>query len=74
VAFATDKNTFYIQEIAKGDFRLYNRRFTPFRIEDATPSPLITAHKVGVLNEKRCKSAKVETSFLLENYLFISII
>ena len=32
--------------------------FTPFRIEDAqyaTPSPLITAHKVGVLNEKRCK-------------------
>ena len=34
------------------------RRFTPFRIEDAqyaTPSPLITAHKVGVLNEKRCK-------------------
>ena len=31
---------------------------TPFRIEDAqyaTPSPLITAHKVGVLNEKRCK-------------------
>jgi hypothetical protein len=33
-------------------------RFTPFRIEDAqyaTPSPLITAHKVGVLNEKRCK-------------------
>lgn len=45
--FATDKNTFYIQEIAKGDFRLYNRRF---------------------------KSAKVETSFLLENYLFISII
>jgi hypothetical protein len=33
--------------------------FTPFRIEDAqyaTPSSLITAHKVGVLNEKRCKS------------------
>jgi len=32
--------------------------FTPFRIEDAqyaTPSPLITTHKVGVLNEKRCK-------------------
>ena len=32
--------------------------FTPFRIEDAqyaTPSPLITAHKVGGLNEKRCK-------------------
>ena len=34
--------------------------FTPFRIEDAqyaTPSPLITAHKVGVLNEKRCKTS-----------------
>ena len=33
--------------------------FTPFRIEDAqsaSPSPLITAHKVGVLNEKRCNS------------------
>ena len=34
--------------------------FTPFRIEDAqyaTPSPLITAHKVGVYpkGEKRCK-------------------
>jgi hypothetical protein len=60
--FATDKNTFYIREIAFGDFRLYNRRFTPFRIKDAqyaTPSSLITAHKVGVLNEKRCKSAKV---------------
>ena len=36
---------------------IYNIIFTPFRIEDAqyaTPSPLITAHKVGVLNEKRC--------------------
>ena len=47
--------------------------FTPFRIEDAqyaTPSPLITAHKVGVsqgssgtdvpafVNEKRCKKKK----------------
>jgi hypothetical protein len=45
--------------------------FTPFRIEDAqyaTPSPLITAHKVGVsqgssgtdvpafVNEKRCNT------------------
>ena len=32
--------------------------FTPFRIEDAqsaSPSPLITARKAGVLNEKRCK-------------------
>jgi len=48
--------------------------FTPFRIEDAqyaTPSPLITAHKVGVsqgssgtdvpafVNEKRCNSSPV---------------
>ena len=36
--------------------------FTPFRIEDAqyaTPSSLITAHKVGVLNEKRCKSLPI---------------
>ena len=35
--------------------------FTPFRIKDAqyaTPSPLITPHKVGVLNEKRCKTTK----------------
>ena len=34
---------------------------TPFRIEDAqcaTPSSLITAHKVGVLNEKRCKRSE----------------
>jgi hypothetical protein len=40
---------------------LHRRRITPFRIEDAqyaTPSPLITAHKVGVLNEKRCKMAQ----------------
>ena len=37
---------------------LFNTLFTPFCIKDAqyaTPSPLITAHKVGVLNEKRCK-------------------
>jgi hypothetical protein len=52
---------------------LHRRRITPFRIEDAqyaTPSPLITAHKVGVsqgssgtdvpafVNEKRCKMAQ----------------
>ena len=40
--------------------KFYTKKwFTPFRIEDAqyaTPSPLITAHKVGVLNEKRCKT------------------
>ena len=38
-----------------------NNFFTPFRIKDAqyaTPSTLITAHKVGVLNEKRCKSLR----------------
>ena len=32
--------------------------FTPFRIQNAQRGPpfsLITAHKVGVLNEKRCK-------------------
>jgi len=32
--------------------------FTPFRIEDAklaAQSSLITAHKAGVLNEKKCK-------------------
>jgi hypothetical protein len=36
--------------------------FTPFRIEDAqyaTPSPLIAAHKVGVLNEKRCNMKQI---------------
>jgi hypothetical protein len=41
--------------------------FTPFRIEDAqyaTPSPLITAHKVGVLNEKRCKSSPSGIGFV----------
>jgi len=40
---------------------LFFALITPFRIEDAqyaTPSPLITAHKVGVLNEKRCKMQK----------------
>ena len=39
------------------DFEYFINSFTPFRIEDAqyaTPSPLITAHFVGVLNEKRC--------------------
>ena len=37
--------------------------FTPFRIKDAqyaTPSPLITPHKVGVYpkGEKRCKNKR----------------
>ena len=41
---------------------ILNMYFTPFRIEDAeyaTPSSLITAHFVGVLNEKRCNNQKV---------------
>ena len=40
-----------------------NPILTPFRIEDAqyeTPSPLITAHKVGVLNEKMCNKDNLE--------------
>jgi hypothetical protein len=44
------------------------RRFTPLRIQNAqrgSPFSLITAHKVGVLNEKRCKNL---------NNLFFSIL
>ena len=46
--------------------------FTPFRIEDAkyaTPSPLITAHKVGVLNEKRYKNTETPLVSIMERYL-----
>ena len=41
-----------------GLFTRLNLIFTPFRISDAQrrpPFPFITAHEVGVLNEKRCK-------------------
>jgi len=41
------------------NYVLINRRFTPFRIEDAqlaAHSSLITARKAGVLNEKMCKN------------------
>jgi hypothetical protein len=44
--FATDKNTFYIREIAFGDFRLYSGRFKSEKVytgEDLKP------HPVGVL-------------------------
>jgi len=46
--------------------------FTPFRIEDAqyaTPSTLITAHKVGVLNKKRCKNPE-EDDPIAKLYLY----
>ena len=45
--------------------------FTPFCVENAqmaTLPSLISAHKVGVLNEKRCR--KDDTSTELEQYLF----
>ena len=50
--------------------------FTPFRIEDAqyaTPSPLITAHKVGVYpkGEKRCNSMGLSKAEYDEFPLFI---
>ena len=40
-------------------------RFTPFRIQNAQRGPpfsLITAHEVGVLNEKRCKTCRFKSS------------
>ena len=45
--------------------------FTPFRIEDAqsaSPYPLIKAHKVGVLNEKRCKKSEKHPIFTMDKY------
>ena len=44
--------------------------FTPLRIENAqsaSPSSLITAHSVGVLNEQRCKTI-IESEFVFEVY------
>ena len=38
---------------------VFSPHITPFRIQNAQRGPpfsLITAHKVGVLNEKRCKT------------------
>ena len=48
-------------EAAKSLLVLLNWRFTPFRIQTAQRGPpfsLITAHEVGVLNEKRCNSQR----------------
>ena len=48
--------------------------FKPFCIEDAksaSPSPVITARKAGVLNEKRCNDvgAKMDTKKIIEKHI-----
>jgi len=46
----------------------WNNSFTPFRIEDATPSPLITAHRVGVYpkgEKRRNKNDLLQCSFTI---------
>ena len=51
---------FQYASVSPDFFALLN--FTPFRISDAQrrpPFPFITAHEVGVLNEKRCNSSMV---------------
>jgi hypothetical protein len=55
----------YSESSSNGFFKqcrlLIQSIFTPLRIynaQSASPSPLITAHEVGVLNEKRCKKEK----------------
>ena len=57
--FELMKNFVASEEKKLDDFvTVFGDGFTPFRIEDAqyaTLSSFITAHKVGVLNEKRCK-------------------
>ena len=56
-SMSDDENSMSNNALYFGDTPV-STHITPFRIEDAqyaTLSPLITAHKVGVLNEKRCK-------------------
>jgi hypothetical protein len=45
--FATNKNTFYIREIAKGDFRLYNWRFKSAKVYTPIFSKLRPSSKKG---------------------------
>ena len=58
VVSVLEKNKHIIYNSANCSLFINRDSFTPFRIEDAqyaTPSPLITVHKVDGLNEKRCK-------------------
>jgi hypothetical protein len=66
----------YVDYSAFGRILIYNLHFTPFRIENsksATSFSLITARKAGVLNEKRCKGAKVSISCTTYSLFFMKI-
>jgi hypothetical protein len=69
--FATDKNTFYIQEIAKGDFRLYNRRFKSAKVYNYGTQCIWYLVFIYCRNEPILDTFKCEVILFFFNLLYI---